>query len=142
VTNGIKSFEFGAKRTSAAKKGPAIIESFELNGETLHIRALKDSSVAYLVHQTKSGKANDIIAGVLDFTEKALIPESAKRFAEIVLDPDAGLDLEEVVEVFQYVLGVVGAHPTGPSSDSSSASPPTGTASRSSRSRSRAVATS
>jgi hypothetical protein len=136
VTNGIKSFEFGAKKAAGVK----VIESFELNGEKFDIRALKDSNVAYLVHQTKSGKANDVIAGVLDFMEKALAPDSSKRFAEVALDPDAGLTLEQIVEVFQYVLGVVGAHPTGPSSDSSSGPRRTGTGSRA-NSRSRASST-
>jgi hypothetical protein len=136
VANGIKSFEFGAKKAAGVK----VIETFELNGESFDIRALKDSNVAYLVHQTKSGKANDVIAGVLDFMEKALAPDSSKRFAEVALDPDAGLTLEQIVEVFQYVLGVVGAHPTGPSSDSSSAPRRTGTGSRA-NSRSRASAT-
>lgn len=126
MTNGIKTFQFSAKKAAGVK----VIESFEVNGESFDIRALKDSNVAYLVHQTKSGRANDVIAGVLDFMEKALTPDSSKRFSEMALDPDAGLTLEQIVEVFQYVLGVVGAHPTGPSSDSSSAPRRSGTGSR------------
>lgn len=132
MTNGIKSFSFSAKKQSGAK----VIETFEVDGQSFDIRALKDSSVAYLVHQTKSGKANDIIAGVLDFLEKALTPESSTRFAELALDPAAGLTLEQIVEVFQYVLGVVGANPTGPSSASSSVPRRTGAGSRSTQSRS------
>lgn len=128
MTNGIKTFSFGAKKAAGVK----VIETFELNGESFDIRALKDSNVAYLVHQTKSGKANDIIAGVLDFLEKALTPDSSKRFAEIALDPAAGLTLEQIVEVFQYVLGVVGAHPFTSPSDSSSAPRRSGTGSRAS----------
>lgn len=126
VTNGIKTFNFGAKKAAGVK----VIETFELNGENFDIRALRDSNVAYLVHQTKSGKANDIIAGVLDFMERALTPESSKRFAELALDVDSGLTLEQIVEVFQYVLGVVGAHPFTSPSDSSSGPRKSGTGSR------------
>lgn len=128
MTQGIKTFSFGAKKATGVK----VIETFELNGENFDIRALRDSNVAYLVHQTKSGKANDIIAGVLDFMERALVPESAKRFADLALDVDSGLTLEQIVEVFQYVLGVVGAHPFTSPSASSSAPRKSGTASRAS----------
>lgn len=143
MADGTKSFAFSSKRAAGSKKGPVIIESFDIDGSSFDIRALKDSSVAYLVHQTKGGEANVVIAAVLDFTERALTAESAKRFEALALGLDGGegLDLEQIVEVFQYILGVVGGHPTGPSSASSSAPRRTGTASRGT-SRARAASTS
>lgn len=115
--NDIKSFNYASKK-AAAGAGKAVGE-FVLNGETLYVRALKDSHLAFLVHKAKSSSPDKVIAAVLDFTEKALLPESAQRFEEIVLDLEQGLEMEEVVEVFEHILTLVTAvPPTSPSSSS------------------------
>lgn len=133
MADGQKAFEFAGKKASGEK----IIESFTVNGESFDIRPLKDSSVAVLVHKTRNGTPDAVLAAVLNFTEKALTPESAKRFEAICLDPVDGLEMAQIVEVFQYVLGVVGANPSG--SSNASSVPPRRTGSRSTAaSRSRA----
>lgn len=71
------------------------------------IRPLKDTHVAYLVRAAQR-KRNEsaIISAVINFMEYALTEESSARFEEIVLG-DPGLSMMQVVEIFQYVLGVV-----------------------------------
>lgn len=128
VSDQMKSFEFAAARAAGEK----VIGSFQINGEQFDIRPLKDTSVAVLVHRTRSGRPDVVLAAVLDFTEKALTPSSAKRFSEICLDPYDGLAMDEVIEVFRHVLGVVGANPTGSASSSSPAPRKTGSGSRAS----------
>ncbi len=124
----IKSFTFASGRAKGAKSAG----KFEVNGESFEVRVLKDSNIAYLVAAVNgAGDAMKIISRVLDFMERALVPESAKRFESLVLDPDAGLEISQVVEVFQHVLGMVagGEDPTGSSSGSSARRPRTGASS-------------
>lgn len=139
MADGVTAFEFASKK---ALKPAASIETFTIDGEDYHIRALKDASIAYLVHRTRGGQADVIISAVLDFTEKALLPESAKRFEARALGTDGqeGLDLAQIVQVFEYVLGVVAANPTGSPSSSSPSPRKIGSASRGT-SRVRAVPT-
>lgn len=118
MADGAKVFEFASKK---ALKPAAAIDTFKIDGEDYHIRALKDASVAFLVHRTRGGQPDVVISAVLDFTEKALLPESAKRFEERALGSDGqdGLDLAQIVQVFEYVLSVVAANPTGSPANSS-----------------------
>lgn len=116
MADGRKVFEFGAKK-ALAKSEP--IGEFELLGEVYYIRALKDSATAILIHQTRSSENSVVLSAILNFTEKALVPESATRFAKVCLDPIDGLDMDQILEVFKYVLSIVAANPTGSSSDSS-----------------------
>lgn len=125
----IKTFEFDGA-AAIGGEDEEVIGKFALRGETYYIRALVDSSVAVLVHRTRNGSPDVVLASVLNFTEKALVPESAKRFADICLDPVKGLKMAQIVEVFTYILGVVGANPTGSSTDSSAPQPKTGGPSR------------
>lgn len=48
---------------------------------------------------------------MLDFLDAALTPESATRFRERALHPVTGLKVEEVTDVFTYVLGEVSGMP-------------------------------
>lgn len=123
----IKNFEF----SNVAKKATTI-GSFTINGEEFHVRPLKDASIAYLVHRSRSGAPDVIISAVLDFTEKAMVPESAKRFEAIVLDPEGGLEIAEIVQVFEHILGMVSAFPTGQQKASATPRRRTGSASRAS----------
>lgn len=101
----IKNFQFGTGK--AAVGGPKVVGEFVLQGVTLHVRELKDTHVAYLVRAAQK-KRNEtaIISAVINFMEAALIPADAEKFEEIVLG-DPGLEMLEVVEVFQFVLGLV-----------------------------------
>lgn len=99
-----KAFEFASKRASGAK----IAGNFTINGEQFTVRVLGDSHIAYLVANVNGGaEPTKAITHVLNFTEKALLPESAQRFERLVLDPEAGLSMAEVMEVFQHVLTLV-----------------------------------
>jgi hypothetical protein len=133
MPDGTTSFEFASKKALAPAKA---IDTFQIDGEDYFIRALKDSRVAYLVHKTRGGAPDVIISAVLDFTEQALLPESAKRFEARALGTDGGdgLDLDQIVQVFNHILGVVAANPTGGPSKPSSPSPrKTGSASPATR---------
>lgn len=125
MTDGNKAFTFAAKRAAGEK----VIDTFDIDGESYDIRALKNSSVALLVHRVRSGRPEVVLSSCLDFAEKALTPESAKRFADRCLDPVEGLELEQITEVFEYILGIVSAGPTGQPSASSAPRRKTGTAS-------------
>lgn len=122
--NDIKAFEFASVKTAEVKAHG----EFQINGETYYVRALKDSHLAYLVHKAKSSAPDRVIAAVLDFMEKAMLDESASRFEDLVLG-DPGLEMTEVVEVFQHVLTLVTATPTGPPKRSSARRRTTGSAS-------------
>lgn len=129
MSDGVKAFQFASKTT----KSPKVIGEFKIDGATYRVRHLKDSAVALLIHQTSSGSADKTIAGVLDFTEMALMPEDAKAFAERALskdNPENALSMDEIVQVFQHVLTIVTSFPTGPSSDSSTSPRRTGSGSR------------
>lgn len=122
MSDGVKAFTFASKTT----KGPKVIGEFKIDDVTYKVRALKDSAVALLIHQTSSGSADKTIAGVLDFTEMALMPEDAKAFAERALskdNPENALSMDEIVQVFQHVLTLVTSFPTIGSSSDSSTSP-------------------
>lgn len=141
--NAVKSFEFSAKRKAANEKAKGtVLQSFVVDGVSLDIRPLKDSSVAYLVHEISAGSPSEVISAVLDFTSKALTPESAKDFRRIVLDPEAGLELDEVVEVFEFILEVVSnGVPTTPEPVSTPSRRKTGSGSAATSTRARAVKT-
>lgn len=107
MTQDIKNFEFG----SAVKAES--IGQFEITikdtktKHTFHVRELKDTHVAYLVRAAQR-KRNEtaIISAVINFMEYALVEESSARFEELALG-DPGLSMEEIVEVFTHVLGIV-----------------------------------
>lgn len=132
MADGLKSFTFASKRIGLTSV--EVIESFEIDGEEFHIRALKDSAVAMLVHKTQGGNASGavVISAVLDFAERALLPESARRFEDLILGTDGGdgLDMVQIVEVFNHILSVVAANPSGSRTASSAASRKTGSGSR------------
>lgn len=107
--NDVKSFEFSSVK---AKGDVASHGEFLINGETYHVRALKDSHLAYLVHHAKSTQPDKVITAVLNFMERAMLEESAERFEALVLG-DPGLEMTEVVSVFEHVLTLVTANPTG-----------------------------
>lgn len=71
------------------------------------IRPLKDTHVAYLVRAAQRKRNEDaIISAVINFMEYALTEESSARFEDVVLGRP-GLSMMQVVEIFQYVLGIV-----------------------------------
>jgi hypothetical protein len=128
----IKKFEFAAKRA----EGESISGSFELNGETFAVRYLPNTNVAYLVAAINdTSDPMRVVTKVIDFMHRALTKDDGPRFEKLVLDPDNGLEIDELLQVFQHVLTLAAAErPTGSSSDSSEPSSKTGTASRSRRS--------
>lgn len=122
----IKSFDFAAEKTTKN----SIIGSFKVRGETYDVRQLKDTVVPVLV-RASAGGGQGMIPAVFAFLEKALTPESAKRFETDLLDPITGLTNDQVVQIFQHVLSMVSAgKATGASSESSAGSRTTGSASR------------
>lgn len=110
------AFEMATKRTTSS----GVIGTFKVDEEVFEVRALKDSHLAYLiaaVNDTSDGTR--LLVKVLDFTSSAMTKESAARFEKMVLDPDAGLELSEVMECFQEIVTLVAENPTGGASASS-----------------------
>lgn len=120
----IKSFEFASKRAKedSAVDGPKLAGKFKLDGEEFEVQSLRGTNIAYLVARiSDSDETAKVIAAVIDFMETAMTPDSAKRFAKLALEPKPkGLEIDEVMEVFQHVLTLVasGEDPTGQSSGS------------------------
>lgn len=129
MSDDVKSFTFGSKRAAGAIK---LAGQFDLNGERYDVRVLKNSHISFLVAKVKgTNKPDEQVVAFIDFMHKALTPESAERFEAMVLDPDAGLEMDEVLQVFHHVVELVGAgNPTGPSSASSSRRPKAGAGSQ------------
>lgn len=99
----VKSFTFAVEEVSAED----IAGQFDINGELFDVRKLLDSALPVLMHQVKNGKPSVVLASVLNFTELALTPESAKRFQDKYLNPVTGLKMGQVVEVFTEIMAVV-----------------------------------
>lgn len=127
-----KSFEFASrKRKKVANDDVVVIGSFDIaGGDAYRVRALTDTSVAHLIHKARSGDASTVLSAVMRFMEYALHPDDVQRFENDELDPVDGLELEEVVEVFEHVLSIVSAGPTSSQSGSSTASRRTGGSSK------------
>lgn len=123
--NDIKAFEFSSVKAKGDVKAHG---EFTINGETYYVRALKDAHLAYLVHHAKSTAPDKVITAVLNFMERALLEESAERFEALVLG-DPGLEMSEVVSVFEHVLTLVTANPTGSPKPSSARRRTTGSGS-------------
>lgn len=130
----IKSFEFASRRAAESKKkGSGLAGKFEVDGEIFEVRALRDTSIAYLVARVNdTEETTKVLAAVIDFMETAMTPESSKRFSKMALTPPPdGLEIDEVMEIFQHVLTLVaaGEDPTGSSSASSPSRRSTGASS-------------
>lgn len=103
-----KVFAFSTKKNVVQ-----IVGSFEIGDESFDVRALKDAHIVYLMAEINDvSDGMKIVAKVLDFTAKALTKESALRFRALVLDPEAGLEISEIMEVFNHIVTVVAAGPT------------------------------
>lgn len=120
MANGTTSFTFGTQR-AAGDNEEKVVHTFPIDGIDFEVRALSDAVPALVIHQIQNAKGIEVISHVLDFMELAMTKASAKRFADMALGKDGGtgLQLDQIIEVFKHVLGVVGANPTGLSSDSS-----------------------
>lgn len=131
MAEGHKSFEFAAER----KAGEEIAGTFDIREVDFEIRRLADAVPSLLIYKINKAQGAEVIQLVLDFMELALTPDSSKAFADMALGTDGGggLKLAQIIEVFQHVLGVVAANPTGSPSDSSPAPRKTGSGSRATR---------
>lgn len=133
MADGRKVFEFGTEKavTKSNDDGAIVVGEFDLknNGvmQTYYIRALVNSSTAVLVNKVRSSDHSAVIQAVLNFTEIALTPESAERFAKVALHPIKGLEIDQIIEVFRYVLSVTSANPIGSASALSTPQPKPGT---------------
>ena len=142
MADGSKTFDFSGKRAL----GEDVIDTMTIktkeypDGQDFDIRAMKDSAPMFLAHKLSVGDNTQKLVAVIDFMHSAMTPESAERFEELATDPINGLDWEEIVEIFQYVLGVVSGNPTGLPSGSSTVQRKTGSSSRA-RTSGRPVAT-
>jgi hypothetical protein len=103
-----------------------IAGKFKMGGNVFEVRALKDSNIAYLIAAVnENGDPMRTVSKVLNFMERALTDESYPRFEAYVLDPKAGLEIKEILQVFQHVLVLVasGGGPDEPESKTTTRKP-------------------
>lgn len=131
----IKVFEFAAAYDESAEVEEAVAGQFELHGKTFSVRYLPDTNVAYLIAAINdTSDPMRVVTKVIDFMHRALIEVDGPIFEKVVLDPRRPVKIENLLEIFQHVLGLAAAErPTGGSSESSEPSSKTGTAGRSKR---------
>lgn len=136
-----KVFEFAAKHVDVEGEEEPISGKFTLQGQEFSVRFLANTNVAYLI-----AAINDttdpmrVVTKVIDFMHRALIESDGLRFEKVVLDPKKGLEIDQLLEVFQHVLSLAAAErPTGGSNESSEPSSKTGTGSRTPRSKAAAA---
>lgn len=70
----------------------------------------------------ESKKSSENIAALLETLETLLIPDSFKRFRARMGDADAAIDINQVNEVVEWVMGEYGMRPTQSSDPSSTGS--------------------
>lgn len=114
------------------------VETFELDGTTLSAR--KPKTFAYLgLIAANDGEGAAAAQGALTFMEESLIPESREHLLKRLKDPDDDFDIDDLVEILNWVVDVFteDERPTGRSSGSSGPRKRTGSPSTA-RSRSKA----
>lgn len=113
-----KAFIFASQTKTAANSKQKVIGEFDIGEETFQIVEVATASIAYLVYDMESDDQKRVVSTVLAFTEKALTVDSSNRFRKVVLGGPGvkGLDLPEVIQVFEYVLQVISGEipPTSP----------------------------
>lgn len=114
-------------------------ESFELDGATLTAR--KPKTYAYLgLVDANEGDGTAAAQGALAFMNDSLVAESREHLAKRLKDPDDDFDVEQLVEILNWIVDVFTEEerPTGRSSGSSGPRKRTGSPSTA-RSRSKAL---
>lgn len=83
------------------------------------------------VHRARelASVTNTAIHEVMTMLDELLLPDSAVRFAERMKSKTEPIDLGQVMEVFQWLIGQYGDRPTTPLSSSSNGHSGTGTSS-------------
>lgn len=122
LSNKAFSFASQAKAANGTASKQKVIGAFTIGDQSFDIVEQQTAGIAYLVYDMQSDDQSKVVATVLSFTERALTPDSATRFKKVVLGGPGvkGLELTEVVEVFEYILQVVSGAipPTSPSASS------------------------
>lgn len=120
---------FGAASKKAAGK-EKVVATFDVGDEHFEIKEANDTRMAYLIHDMSEGDGAKTISSALNYVGNAVVGDDAHdRLKKAVFA--AGLELEEVMEIFQYVLEAQSDEtPTGPASASSARRPRTSTASQ------------
>lgn len=72
---------------------------------------------------------NTAVMEIMGMLDELLLPDSAVRFAERMKSKTEPIDLAQVIDVFQYLVGMYGDRPTSPPSSSSNGHGGTGTSS-------------
>lgn len=74
-------------------------------------------------------EADKAVGEVMNLLDELLLPQSAERFAERMKSKTEPIELEQVFEIFQWLIGEYGDRPTSPLSSSSNGHSGTGTSS-------------
>lgn len=116
----LKQFTTAGKqaRPAAVPGGTGLPDvPFVLDGDQYLMKAPKDTQLAVLVGMTSEAKTDaDRVVALLDFFEATLAQPGRGRFKRRMLDPNDPLELDTLLEVFNYALETwSGTAPTSPS---------------------------
>lgn len=97
--------EFSSSVRAADDGGQLEDLPFALDGVDYVLRAPKRTQLAFLVATSAASRTDaDRIAAMLDFIEAALEPPGNEKIRVRLLDRDDPLELEHMVEVFNWAL--------------------------------------
>lgn len=104
---------FKSKVTAERKE----LADFEIFDETFYIKPAVPTSfyidlMATLAEMQETKNTTAFVRELKPFFNKALVAESAKRFAKILDSEDKIIDIETLMEIFDYIISETANRPT------------------------------
>lgn len=94
--------------------------TFSINGEQFSARpAIPGSLLLGFAARSDGSDPAAASAAVLEFFDRALLPESLERFKTRVDDPEEVIEMEDLSDIIAYLVEAYSARPTEGSSTSS-----------------------
>lgn len=98
------------------------LAEFEIFDETFYIKPVLPTDfyldlMTTLAELQESKNTTLFIRELRPFFHKALVPESAQRFLDILKSEDKVIDLQTLIEIFDYIISETANRPTDGSSN-------------------------
>lgn len=108
--------------TSRVNSQRETLSDFEIFGETFYIKPVLPTDfyldlMTTLAELQESKNTSLFVKELKPFFNMALVPESAARFLEILKSEDKVIDLQTLVEIFDYIISETANRPTDGSSN-------------------------
>jgi hypothetical protein len=108
----LKQFKTGTTARKSTDEGALPVLEFKIDDDEYKTLSPKSSQLAYLIAAgSDSRNEADQVAGVLDFMEQVLDPTSRRRLRKRLLDSADKLELENVVDLMEWMIEQWGARP-------------------------------